>query len=331
MGVNSISKKYRRTKKLDIPDEELNTIENLYSNIIPAILSGEQLALSQKIIEQNLTGLSFFYMGDVPNFKYPKLRDKYVGGFINADKSILTLGIFIKKRAPFSYAINDIAALAYVGPNDLYIVEAMFRGIKEIRETEIRPMMANIDLPKKYIENFEDLLKVNRFLLVDLCMLKSPEKHQRREYIRFDAKCDVYFKVRNSTPELEKIQEIWKSNKNMEMRDGYFKIQTVDISVGGFRSIAGIPIPKDTEFECIIYVNGEEINADAEIVNCMEYQGEDKNFDIRAKFVNIDKIDKAGMEYNFALNKTKPVDYDIRAKFVKIEKSEIEKLIRKFL
>jgi len=325
MGGNPTGKKYHRTRKIDIPDEELN-IENLYSDIIPAVLSDEQLSLSQKIIEQNLTGLSFFYMGDVPNFKYPKLRDKYVGGFINADKSTLTLGVFVKKRVPFSYTINDVAALAYVGASDLYIVEAMFREIREIKEKDIKSMMANIDLPKHYIENFKDLLTVNRFLLIDLCILKSPEKHQRREYVRFDAKCDVYFKILNATPELEKMQEIWKSNENMEMREGYFKMQTIDISVGGFRSIAGVPIPKDTVFVCLIYVNDEEISAEAEIVNCMEYQGENKDFDIRAKFVN---IDKSGIEYT--VNNIKPVDYDIRAKFVKIGKPETEKLIKKFL
>ena len=288
----SESKKTFRKKDGDPSDKEILKLGgDLQNNSEAAILSQEEYAKSKEIIEKNLVGVNHFQLGDLPNFKYPKLKEKYIGGFINADKGILTVGIFIDKKRTFSYAKNNVLAVAYAYAKEFFIVESKIAGVKEIKEKDVNEMVKAQNLPKNQINNFLGMLSSNRFIVVNLCILKEPEKHQRRDHVRVEIKLDIYFKLRDNSKEFSEMAEEWISENKVEMQDGYFKIQTVDISAGGFRSIAGVNIPKETVLDCIIDIHGDKISTEAEIVNCTPSQKHQGSFDIRAKFVNIDKTE----------------------------------------
>lgn len=279
-------KKYYR-KKTD--NETLNTLKDN----LPDILTAEDYIKSEKIIEKYFVGQSFFSMGDIPNFKFPKLKDKYVGGFINSDKGILTLGIFSDKTTRLRYSKNEKIALAYPDTNELYIVEAVITGLKGISQENIHEMPVNKNLPKEHMDNFMKMLVINRFDIMNLCIMTYPEKHQRRDHVRIDINLNIYFKFQDLNKELAEIENMWIAEKKLEMMGGYFKLQTKDVSAGGFRSIANVQIPRETILDCIVEAGGERLKTQAEVVNCMENKNKafPGGFDIRAKFSNMNKLE----------------------------------------
>jgi len=252
----------------------------------------ERLLNSKEIIENNLLGLRFLGIGNVPDDDHSKLIEKYAGGFINAENGLLTLGVCVEHKGKFIYSKSSRVALAFTENKQLYMVIAKIEGIKEIQEKDLLEMktQGNQESLKGHINDLLNILGTHRFVIVNLCILTKPEKHpERRDYMRLEVNWDLYFKIRGKNKELLAMQEVWIADKKFETRNEYLKLVTADISMGGFKSIHSTPIPKNTPIECIIEVDGEKINAEAIIVNCVVNPTDNSKFNIHAKFTKMAK------------------------------------------
>ena len=240
-------------------------------------------------------GGQFFEIGDLSLEEQSTFTAMYMGVIMDVGRE-LTLCVCMAKDAEFIYAQNEKISVAYIDKNELYVVKAHINEISETQESDaetITSFIHNHTFIKQTNKFFGNHL-IEKFYIVKASVLTQSKKHQRRRHFRISAAWNIHFRLLDTDDELSFTEQKWLAEKMFEFHHGYFKMKTVDISGGGFKSFVRHPIHEGTEIACIIEaIHGthEKDNVRSsiitgKIIGCTPNK-EKPGFFIRAQFTNI--------------------------------------------
>lgn len=258
-----------------------------------------ELEKSREIIGKYLSKLHLLEIGGLVDEKQNKLfMPEYMSGFMQSEtEGILTVCACVKKNAAFIYGQNQKVTMAYSGDGKLCIFTAR---IVNIRETDLEDLGKINEIFNNRVKNLGKLLGPVRFVVVEALALTEPQLHQRRQYPRSMVNWDVYFKLLNPSEELKNACASWIENKVLEYDRGYFKIKTVDVSAGGFKSEIAVEIPVGAPIECVMEIKVGGFRAagriSSKVVDCSPNKGNPKLYDMRVQFLDLGDSIKEAME-----------------------------------
>ena len=290
-------------------EEDVSNVEEAAQEIV---LPSEYIK-SRNIINSNFLELKFFEIGDLPSSERPKFIQKYIGGVMDTGGGLLTLGICLKDNGDFLYKKDDVIALMYAENGKSYMVTAMIESTRELREDDF-DKLNSFKFDSKYKENikrFFDIDKPSNFIVANILITADSKKHQRRQHIRLTANWTVHFKIKNPNDELTTVQKKWIAERIFDTHFDYFKLTTVDISEGGFKTLIKTQIPQGTQIECIIEIDNGKAKLDeaiiGQVIACSPDNIQTEYFDTRVQFTEMSDSVRAILAQSILANIPTPV------------------------
>ena len=280
-------------------EEELQENNIMIKEAAEPIGSFPDYAESKKIIETALMDRRFFEIGNLPCVEKPVFSTKYIGGFINAENGVLTLGVCTDYGSELIYKENNEIILAYPDDKELFLVTAKIESMRQMGEddfTVLREFRSEPDFADKIKNYVKDKQKLN-LIIVNLCILTEPRRHQRRYHFRVAANWIIHFKIIKPDAALSFAQKRWITEKIFESENDLLKIKTVDVSTGGFKSTVKKRLPAGIYLECIIEINGSKIDSRDEtivgkVLDCSPSRDKNELFELRVQFTQMPGMTK---------------------------------------
>jgi len=269
----------------------MNFLKKLFNN---SSQNDNESNNAQPAIENFFEANHLIEISDVLSVKQPLFDTRYRGKVISSSGEESVLVFYLDSETDFTYEVNNNVSAIYSHNKDLFMVELRIDKIIELYDFK-----DNLDATH-HLHKFTKDIKKLKYIEVVVSAVSSPERYQRREKYRINTDWPIFFKVLDDKPEWILTQISWSVDNIFEARgDGYFKMNTLDISEGGFKSRIQALIPAGTEIECIIdALNSNDkgvksINVKGKILNCMQNPDNPSVFDTRVQFLDMtaDNID----------------------------------------
>ena len=212
----------------------------------------------------NIPESSLLLIGDALQKNMPVPTPKYTGRYLCKQHSKILIGVFVSKDQPILYSENEnLISVSFTNkiegnPKEkLFSFSARILKIRGLGEFDNFTFESNQNI---IAENEES----NKYeiSIFEIEALSNLGEHSRRQYFRLDISVPVYYK-----PDYENYIYDNEHNIKDDIERGYIRLDTIDISAGGFKCKSRRYLEPETILFCYILMGHEALPVSLKILD----------------------------------------------------------------